>query len=396
MNPGLKKLHPYPFEKMAEMKKGLIPPSDKTLINLSIGEPKLQAPKIILESLANQLTTTSKYPTTRGMDELRNTISEWATRRFNLDPGQLDPATQILPVNGTREALFSIANTIIDKTSAKNIVGLPNPFYQIYEGAALLAGGEPFYFDCPESNSFLPQIENVPTAVWERMAFVYVCSPGNPSGSVMRAYDYEKLLDLAEKFNFYIIADECYSELYDDTKEPPLGLLDWCNRYGNKSFKRCLVMHSLSKRSSSPGLRSGFVAGDLHLMADYYQYRTYHGGAMPIHVQHASIAAWSDEKHVITARQFYRKNFESVYQVLNRQIEITIPDAGFYLWIKLPVDDISMCKYLFAEKGVLLLPGQYLGRTLDGCNPGEKRVRIALVESEERCMYAAESILSII
>lgn len=396
MNSGLKKLHPYPFEKMAEMRKELTPPSDKKLINLSIGEPKLQTPKIVLESLAKQLTTTNKYPTTRGMIELRNTISEWATRRFNLDAGQLNPATQILPVNGTREALFSIANTILDKTSAKNIVGLPNPFYQIYEGAALLAGGVPYYFDCPESKSFLPQIEDVPTTVWEKMAFVYVCSPGNPSGSVMRANDYEKLLELAEKFNFYIIADECYSELYDFTKEPPLGLLDWCNRYGNNTFKRCLVMHSLSKRSSCPGLRSGFVAGDPHLMTDYYQYRTYHGGAMPIHIQYASIAAWSDEEHVTIAREFYRNNFKRVYQVLNQHIEITIPEAGFYLWIKLPIDDISMCKCLFAEKGVLLLPGQYLGRTLDGRNPGENMVRMALVESKERCQYAAESMLSII
>ena len=228
------------------------------------------------------------------------------------------------------------------------------------------------------------------------MAFIYVCSPGNPSGSVMKTYDYEKLFELAEKFNFYIIADECYSELYDDHKEPPLGLLDWCNAYGNKSFKRCLVMHSLSKRSSAPGLRSGFVAGDRHLMADYYQYRTYHGGAMPLHVQHASIVAWSDEEHVIKAREFYRNNFKSVYQVLNKHIEITVPDAGFYLWIKVPIDDVTMCKRLFAQKGVLLLPGQYLGRTLDGHNPGENRVRIALVEPEESCIYAAESILSII
>jgi N-succinyldiaminopimelate aminotransferase len=396
MNLGLKKLHRYPFEKMAEMKKGIIPPSGRELINLSIGEPKLRTPKIILESLAKQLVTTGQYPTTRGMPELRNTISQWASRRFKLDPGQLDPATQILPVNGTREALFSIANTIIDKTSDKNLVGLPNPFYQIYEGAALLAGGVPFYFDCPESNAFLPQIEDVPNRVWQKMAFVYVCSPGNPSGSVMRAYDYEKLLELAEKFNFYIIADECYSELYDDSKDPPLGLLDWCNTYGNKSFERCLVMHSLSKRSSSPGLRSGFAAGDLHLMTDYYQYRTYHGGAMPLHVQHASIAAWSDEEHVITARKFYRHNFESVCQVLKKSIEITIPDAGFYLWIKLPLDDISMCRNLFAEKNVLLLPGQYLGRAVNGYNPGENRVRIALVEPEKRCVYAAQSILNII
>ncbi len=396
MNPGLKQLHRYPFEKIAEMKKGIIPPSDRELINLSIGEPKLQPPKIVLESLANQLITAGKYPTTRGMTELRNTISEWTTRRFNLDPGQTNPDTQILPVNGTREALFSIANTILDKTSTKHLVGLPNPFYQIYEGAALLAGGVPFYFDCPASNSFLPQIESVPNTVWEKMAFVYVCSPGNPSGSMMRAYDYEKLLELAEKFNFYIVADECYSELYDDAKGPPLGLLDWCNSYGNKSFKRCLVMHSLSKRSSSPGLRSGFVAGDPDLISDYYQYRTYHGGAMPIHVQYASIAAWSDEEHVIIAREFYRNNFESVRQVLNDHIEITVPDAGFYLWIELPIDDISMCKNLFEKKGVLLLPGQYLGRTLDGCNPGKNRVRIALVESRERCVSAAESILSII
>jgi N-succinyldiaminopimelate aminotransferase len=396
MNPGIKKLHRYPFEKMAEMIRGLSPPTHRQLINLSIGEPKLPTPQIILDSIIHNLGTASKYPTTRGIPELRNTIRDWTTKRFNLNADQLDPSTQILPVNGTREALFAIANTLVNKGSEKNLVGLPNPFYQIYEGAALLAGGIPYYFNCPENKSFLPQIEDVPAQIWRKMAFVYICSPGNPSGTVMTTNDYKNLFELAEKFDFYIVADECYSELYDDAKVAPLGLLEWCNIHGNSSFQRCLVMHSLSKRSSSPGLRSGFVAGDKNLMRNFYQYRTYQGGAMPLYVQYASIAAWSDEQHVIAARKFYRNNFDSVYKVLKNKMAITIPDAGFYIWLNVPCDDIHICKRLLQKEGVLLLPGQFLGRTLKDFNPGANRVRIALVESEQSCVDAAESILRVI
>lgn len=396
MNPGLKKLHSYPFEKMAEMTKGISNPPERELINLSIGEPKLQTPRIVTDNLVAHLNTSSKYPTTRGLPELRNAIGSWATQRFKLDVGQLNPTSQILPVNGTREALFAIANTLLDKTSKKNLVGLPNPFYQIYEGATLLAGGVPFFFNCPESQSFIPQTKEVPDEVWREIAFVYICSPGNPSGSVMTHNDYSRLFKLAEKFDFHIVADECYSELYDGSKPPPLGLLEWCNMEGNKSFYRCLVMHSLSKRSNCPGLRSGFVAGDVNLINHFYRYRTYQGGAMPLYTQHASIAAWSDEQHVVRNREFYRKNFTSVSKILRKKLDVTIPDAGFYLWLKVPSDDILLCKKLLKEEGVLLLPGQFLSRTIENFNPGTNRVRIALVESEKTCIEAAKRILRII
>lgn len=392
MNPGLQQLQPYPFERLAEIRQRLSPPAGIELINLSIGEPQHPTPQLIHHALASSLDGTARYPATRGLPELRQTIAQWLTQRFDLHRCAPDPESQILPVNGTREALFAIAQTIIDGRGATALVGLPNPFYQIYEGAALLAGAEPYFLSCPAVNGFKPNWSAVPESVWQRMALLYICSPGNPSGAVLNASDYAEITALAEQHDFVIVADECYSELYFDEAEPPLGLLQWCAENGRENFDRCLVMHSLSKRSNAPGLRSGFVAGDATLIAEFFRYRTYQGGAMALPVQHASIAAWSDEQHVAVNRQLYREKFVAVHQILSTVVNIEIPAAGFYLWPELPIDDITACERLLGEAGVLVLPGRFLSRGGPDGNPGQNRVRIALVASLEACVEAAQRI----
>ncbi|MGJ0428578.1 succinyldiaminopimelate transaminase [Methylobacter sp.] len=396
MTPYLKYLHPYPFEKLTQLKRGIVPPDNKEHIALSIGEPAHATPHLIQETLLTHLHGLSKYPTTKGIPELRMAIANWLSRRFNVPSELIDPETQVLPVNGTREALFSFAQCVIDATSPAPVVIMPNPFYQIYEGAALLAGAEPYYLNTLEASGYLPDFDAVPDEIWQRCQLIYVCSPGNPTGSVMARAGYEKLLRLAEKYDFVIASDECYSELYDDENNPPPGLLETAYAMGNTAFKRCVVFHSLSKRSNAPGLRSGFVAGDADILQQYFQYRTYHGSAMSLPTQHASIEAWQDEAHVIENRQLYREKFTAVIDILADVCSINKPPAGFYIWLKVPIADTEFTQRLFAQENVTVLPGSFLSREFDGINPGQNHVRIALVAPLDECLDAARRIKSFI
>ncbi|MGZ4982114.1 MAG: succinyldiaminopimelate transaminase, partial [Methylobacter sp.] len=315
MTPNFKHLHPYPFEKLAQLKQGITPPANKSHIALSMGEPTHATPHLIQESLLTHLHGLANYPTTKGIPELRQAIAGWISRRFQIPADGINPETQVLPVNGTREALFSFAQCLIDPTKTSPVVIMPNPFYQIYEGAALLAGAEPYYLNTLEDSGYLPDFDAVPDDVWQRCQLIYICSPGNPTGSVIDEASHEKLLKLAEKHDFVIASDECYTEIYDDENNPPPGLLQTAYNMGNTAFKRCVIFHSLSKRSNAPGLRSGFVAGDAEILKYYFQYRTYHGCAMPLPTQHASIQAWQDERHVIENRRLYREKFAAVIDI---------------------------------------------------------------------------------
>jgi N-succinyldiaminopimelate aminotransferase len=396
MTPYLKSLHPYPFEKLAQLKQGIVPPSHKEHIALSIGEPAHATPHLIQEALLTHLHGLSKYPTTKGMPELRAAVANWLSRRFNVPSELIDPETQVLPVNGTREALFSFAQCVIDTTKAAPVVIMPNPFYQIYEGAALLAGAEPYYLNTLEDSGYLPDFDTVPDEIWQRCQLIYICSPGNPTGSVMERSSHEKLLRLAEKHDFIIASDECYSELYDDENNPPPGLLETAYAMGNTAFRRCVVFHSLSKRSNAPGLRSGFVAGDADILRQFFQYRTYHGSAMSLPTQQASIKAWQDEAHVTENRQLYREKFTAVIDILADVCTIAKPPAGFYLWLKTPIADTEFTQRLFAQENVTVLPGSFLSREFNGINPGQNHVRIALVAPLDECVDAARRIKSFI
>jgi N-succinyldiaminopimelate aminotransferase len=392
MNPHLKQLHPYPFEKLAQLKQGIVPPADKAPIVLSIGEPAHATPDIIKQALLENLSGLSNYPTTKGIPALRQAIADWASKRFAC---QLNAESQVLPVSGTREALFSFAQCIVDGTD-KPLVVMLNPFYQIYEGAALLAGAEPYFLNATAETDYLPDFDAVPEAVWQRCQLLYICSPANPSGSVMSAASLEKVLKLAERFDFVIASDECYSELYDDESNPPVGLLQVAFATGNTDYKRCVVFHSLSKRSNAPGLRSGFVAGDADILQAYFQYRTYQGCAMPLPTQYASIAAWQDEAHVIENRRLYREKFTAFIAELNDVCEIKRPPASFYIWLKIPdtiaLSDTEFTQKLFARQNVTVLAGSFLSRDFNGSNPAARHVRIALVAPLAECIEAARRI----
>ncbi|MSS76718.1 MAG: succinyldiaminopimelate transaminase [Methyloglobulus sp.] len=391
MNPGLALCHPYPFEKLAQLKHGIIAPEHKAHISLSIGEPTHPTPAFIQHALFEHIKGLGAYPTTKGIPALRQAIADWLCFRFKIPAGEIDPETHILPVSGTREALFSIAQCVV-AASAKPIVIMPNPFYQIYEGAALLAGAEPYFLNTTEASGYLADFESVPEMIWERCRLVYICSPGNPSGAVMSQETQEKLIRLAEKYDFIIASDECYSELYDDEGNPPVGLLQTAYAMGNKAFKRCLVFHSLSKRSNAPGLRSGFVAGDAEILQSYFQYRTYQGCAMPLPTQHASIRAWQDEAHVIENRELYRAKFAAFIDILSNVCDISKPEASFYVWLKTTLPDTEFAQQLFAKENVTVLPGSYLSREFGGLNPGKNHVRIALVAPLADCVEAAHRI----
>lgn len=395
MNPGLSRLQPYPFERLAALRKDLPQTHVLSPINLSIGEPQHPTPKLVHEALIGALGGTAKYPATRGEAPLRETISNWLSRRFGLPSGAVDPERMILPVNGTREALFAIAQALVPRGSARDAVLMPNPFYQIYEGAALLAGAEPVFMPCPADQGFLPAFEALAPALLERCALMYLCTPSNPAGSVMSRDRMAALLDLADRHDFVVVSDECYSELYLDESTPPPGLLDAAWHSGRRDFSRCLVMHSLSKRSNAPGLRSGFVAGDPALIASFLKYRTYHGSAMPLQVQAASVAAWGDEAHVIENRALYRAKFAAMAEILNDCVPLVLPAGGFYLWPEFPVDDLEMCRLLIREANVTTLPGQFLARAVDGHNPGRNRLRIALVAEQASCVEAAHRIRNV-
>ena len=392
MNPYLSQLHPYPFEKLAQLKHGIVPPADKSPIVLSIGEPAHATPEIIKQALLDNLSGLSNYPTTKGIPELRQAIADWIAKRFHVS---VDANSQVLPVSGTREALFSFAQCLID-ASSKPVVIMPNPFYQIYEGAALLAGAEPYFLNTTQDTNYLPDFDSVPESVWQRCQLIYICSPANPSGSVMSQAEQEKLLRLAEKYNFVIASDECYSELYDDENNPPVGLLETAWQTGNTSFKRCVVFHSLSKRSNAPGLRSGFVAGDADILQHYFQYRTYQGCAMPLPTQYASISAWQDEDHVIENRRLYREKFTAFIDSLADVCEIKRPPASFYVWLKIPdniaLNDTEFTQQLFAQQNVTVLAGSFLSREFQGSNPAARHVRIALVAPLAECIEAAQRI----
>jgi N-succinyldiaminopimelate aminotransferase len=399
MNPDIGHLQPYPFERLAALKKALRPPADRDHIALSIGEPKHPTPTLITDALISHLHQLAAYPNTRGMPALRETIAAWIDARFNLrgghstDPGApaIDPETQILPVNGTREALFAFAQAIIDRTR-EALVLMPNPFYQIYEGAALLAGAQPRYLACEAANGFVPDFDAVDDATWRGCQLLYLCSPGNPTGALLDHATYARLIELAHRHDFVIASDECYSELYLDESAPPLGLLQVAADIGNTSFSRCVVFHSLSKRSNAPGLRSGFVAGDAELIRGFFAYRTYHGCAMPLPHQYASVAAWRDEAHVQENRRLYREKFTAVLNILGDRLAVSPPPASFYLWPETPIPDTDFAARLFAEENVTVLPGRFLSRVVDGADPGTNRIRIALVPPLDECVDAAHRI----
>ena len=397
MTPYLPQLHPYPFEKLAQLKQGITPPADKAHIALSIGEPKHATPDVIKDALLANIAALGNYPTTKGMPELRSAISEWLGRRFQV---QADPETQVLPVNGTREALFAFAQCVVDARE-KALVLMPNPFYQIYEGAALLTGAEPYYLPTLEGNQYLPDFDSVSAGTWQACQLLYICSPGNPSGAIIDQATHEKLIKLALEYDFVIASDECYSEIYADELNPPQGLLQSADAMGHSSYKNCVIFHSLSKRSNAPGLRSGFVAGDAELLSGFFKYRTYHGCAMPLPTQYASIAGWQDEQHVLENRQFYRDKFKAVTDILSGVCDVKQPPASFYLWLKTGIDDTEFddtefARQLFAQQNITVLPGSFLSREVNGLNPGKNHVRLALVAPVTECIEAAHRIKNFI
>jgi N-succinyldiaminopimelate aminotransferase len=393
MNPALFLLQSYPFEKLAQLKQDAIPPPHLNPITLTLGEPQHATPDLIINAMNAALTEgLGKYPVTKGGEDLRKSIAAWLIQRFDLPKNSLEPTQHILPVNGTREALFAFAQCVVDSNTAKPLVLMPNPFYQIYEGAALLAGAQPWFINCLEATDFQPDFAAVPEEVWINCQLLYICSPNNPSGTVLNLSTLHKLIELADQYDFVIAADECYSEIYADETQPPVGLLQACAALGRLDFKRCVVFHSLSKRSNAPGLRSGFVAGDAEILRQFLQYRTYHGCAMSLAVQAASIAAWEDEAHVQANRVLYRQKFEAVLEILSPVMSITRPPASFYLWLQTPIADDEFARELFIQQNVTVLPGRYLSRTAHGINPGQNRVRVALVASLEECIEAAQRI----
>ena len=389
MNSHLQHLHPYPFERLNQLKSGAIPPAHLSHIPLSIGEPKHPCPEFVKQVMCNSIDKLAQYPTTKGGIELRQTISRWLEKRFNLGTDGIDADRHVLPVTGTREALFAFTQAIINNDMDAPLVVSPNPFYQIYEGAAILAGAEPYYLDCIPEQGFIPDLSTVPELIWQRCQLLQVCTPGNPTGAVMSIEQLQQAIALADKYDFIIASDECYSEVYFDELTPPPGLLQACQQMGRHDYNRCVVFHSLSKRSNLPGLRSGFIAGDAAILKDFLSYRTYHGCAMSMPVQDASAAAWGDEQHVIENRTMYRDKFAAVTDILGEVLNFPQPHASFYLWPETPVDDREFALGLFAQQNVTILPGQYLSRESATGNPGKNRVRMALVASTEECVEAA-------
>ena len=388
MNARLDLLQPYPFERLHTLLAGIDPPADRTAIRLSIGEPQHAAPQVVLDTLAGALDGLSTYPLTAGTEQLREAIAAWCTRRWRLPA--LDPAANVLPVNGSREALFAFAQAVVDTSATSSpIVVMPNPFYQIYEGAALLAGAEPRYVPQLRDDAFVQDWQRLPEADWRRVQLVYVCTPGNPSGHVMSLDEWRLLFERSDRYGFVIASDECYSEIYPDEARPPLGALEAAVQLGRYDYRNLVMFTSLSKRSNVPGLRSGAVAGDRRLLRSFLRYRTYHGCAMGPAVQQASIAAWSDEQHVVANRDKYRAKFAAVVPILEGTLGVSAPDGGFYLWAHVGDDDEAFARGLFESAHVTVLPGRYLARQVDDVDPGRGFVRIALVAELEVCVEAA-------
>lgn len=391
MNPNLQKLQPYPFEKLNKLITDKRIANDLEPISLAIGEPKHETPEIIKEALAENLNKLSRYPSTRGSEELRSACAKWLRKRFHLSESNIDGSSNILPVNGTREALFAFAQCVVN-TNQKPIVLIPNPFYQIYEGAALLAGAEPAYYDCSVIDEDIPALWEIENEIWERCQLLYICTPGNPTGEVAPKATLQKLIDYSIQYQFVIASDECYSEIYAPNTEPPMGLLNYAQEMDNQTLQNCMAFFSLSKRSNAPGLRSGFVAGSRDLIEKFFQFRTYHGCAMSLATQAASIAAWSDEEHVQINRKLYDEKFSAVLNILDNILECKRPNAGFYLWPKLPMNDEEFSKSLYSKKNVLTLPGSYLAREVNNVNPGKNRARLALVANKQECIQASARI----
>lgn len=391
MNPALDALRPYPFERLRALLAPLRPPPGLAPINLSIGEPKHPTPPVLLQAMAAALHTLSNYPATRGSDELRAAIASWLMRRYGLPA--VDHQTQVLPVNGSREALFSFAQACIDP-HAGSLVVMPNPGYQIYEGAALLAGAQLRPLATTAAGAWRMPWERIDAQDWARVRLVYACSPGNPSGHVMSLEEWRELFELADRHDFLVAADECYSEIYRDESHAPLGALEAAHRLGRKDFSRVVSFGSLSKRSNAPGLRSGFVAGDAQVLQRFLTYRTYHGSAMSPATQLASIAAWNDETHVIENRARYARKFSHAQPAIDPFLPAQMPAASFYLWARTPANDVDYAASLYASQNVLVLPGSFLAQTVDGVNPGSGYVRIALVAAEAEVELATERIRS--
>jgi N-succinyldiaminopimelate aminotransferase len=394
MNPLLSRLQPYPFERLRQLFAGVTPAPNHKPISLGIGEPRHATPPLILEALSRAFPALASYPLTAGSAELRQACAGWLQRRYGV---AIDPATQILPVNGSREALFSFAQTVINPTaSARPLVICPNPFYQIYEGAALLAGAQPYFVPSRADRNFAVDWRSVPDEVWADAQLVYVCSPGNPTGAVMPLDEWQLLFELSDRHGFVIASDECYSEIYF-RDEPPLGGLEAAHRLGRADFRNLIAFTSLSKRSNAPGLRSGFVAGDATWIKHYLLYRTYHGSAMSGMVQAASIDAWNDESHVERNREQYRAKFAQVTPVLQQVLDVQLPDAAFYLWAAVPGgDDQAFARDLLAQYNVTVLPGSFLARESAGFNPGRGRIRMALVAETAECLEAAHRIVQFV
>ncbi|MDD4929936.1 MAG: succinyldiaminopimelate transaminase [Gallionella sp.] len=388
MNPDLNKLQPYPFQKLAALFREVTPCPDYSPVSLSIGEPKHATPQFIRDAIANNLDGLANYPTTAGSDALRSTIAQWLARRYGIPLP--DFKTQVLPVNGSREALFAFAQTVIDRTEAEPVVVCPNPFYQIYEGAAFLAGATPYFLNTLPEDDFALNFAQLPEAVWQRTRLIYVCSPGNPTGRVMPLGEWKTLFEMSDRYGFVIASDECYSEIYFDT--PPLGALQAALQLGRCDYRNLVVFSSLSKRSNVPGMRSGFVAGDAKVIEKFALYRTYHGSAMNPVIQSASIAAWCDETHVAENRRLYAGKFARVMEILSPVLPVSLPDAGFYLWIQTPICDAAFAQGLYRDYNVTVLPGSFLARTAQGINPGEHFVRLALVADTEQTVDAAQRI----
>ncbi len=387
MNPDLDRLQPYPFQKLSALLKDVVPNPSLPPVNLSIGEPKHDTPAFIQRALAENLAGLAGYPATQGTEALRKSIAAWIERRYGLPA--LDPATQVLPVNGSREALFAFAQTVVDRGRPGARVVIPNPFYQIYEGAALLAGAAPEFINIGEQNGYRLDFGQLPDAVWAATQLIYVCSPANPTGAVMSLADWERLFALSDRFGFVIASDECYSEIYFDEAAPPLGGLEAAHRLGRSGYPRLVSFGSLSKRSNVPGMRSGFVAGDAGILKRFLLYRTYHGSAMSLPVQAASRAAWEDEAHVRDNRRLYREKFAAVTEILAPAVPARMPEGAFYLWLPTGIDDAEFVRRLYAEAHLTVLPGSYLAREARGVNPGRGFVRVALVPPPDQCIDAA-------
>ncbi|WP_407411095.1 succinyldiaminopimelate transaminase [Acinetobacter sp.] len=389
MNAQLSLLHPYPFEKLNQLFAD-IQPADLPLIALSIGEPKHPAPAFVQQAIIEHFDHLSTYPNSKGLPELRQSIAAWLTRRFCLT--HIDPEQHILPVSGTREAIFSFVQAMVKREDQPYVV-MPNPFYQIYEGATLLAGAKPYFINCSEENGYLGDFDAVPEQVWQNTALLFVCTPGNPTGAVISKQQLKKLIALSDEYGFVIASDECYSELWFE--QAPVGLLEVCAEMGRHDYKNCVVFHSLSKRSNLPGMRSGFVAGDATLLKPYLKFRTYHGAAMPVQHQLASIAAWNDEQHVEENRVQYRAKFDLFQQELGHLLPLQKPDAGFYYWLKVDHDE-KFAKMLMEKAHIKVLPGRYLSRDTQSGNPGENHVRLALVADLAQCEQAIQRLKNVL